>query len=67
MVDTNPDLERDKRIENAVRDVEEGSIICKATSKWDMSQSTVQDKCSGQTKGMRCSPPPSQQRQKKNN
>lgn len=34
MADANPDLERDKRIENAIKDVAEGSSIRKAAGKW---------------------------------
>lgn len=58
MADANPDLERDKRIENAIKDVAEGSSIRKAASKWGVPRSTVQDKCSGRTKRMRCGPLP---------
>ena len=47
MVDANPDLERDKRIENVIKDVEEGSRIRKAASKWGVPRSTMQDNCSG--------------------
>ena len=58
MAEANPDLERDKCIENAIKEVEEGSSIRKAASKWGVPRSTVQDKCSGRTKRMRCGPLP---------
>ena len=50
MANANPDLERDKRMENAIKAVEEGSSIRKAASKWGVPRSTVQDMCSGRTK-----------------
>ena len=58
MADAYPDLERDKRIENAIKDVAEGSSIRKAATKWGVPRSTLQDKCSGRTKRMRCGPLP---------
>ena len=51
-------MESEKCIKNAIKDVEEGSSIRKAASKWGVVWSTVQDKCSGRTKGMRCGPLP---------
>lgn len=41
MVDVNLDLERDKRIENAIKDVVEGSSIRKVVSKWGVFRSIV--------------------------
>lgn len=51
-------MERDKHIENAIKDAEEGLSIRKAASKCGVPQSTVQDKCSAQTKRVRCGPLP---------
>ena len=51
-------LERDKRNEYAIKDVEEGSSIRKAAGKWSVPRSTVQDKCSGWTKRLTCAPLP---------
>ena len=58
MANANPDLERDKHMENAIKAVEEGSSIRKAASKWGVPRSTVQDMCSGWRKRMRRGPLP---------
>lgn len=51
-------LERDKHIKNAIKDAKEGLSIQKAASKWGVPRCTVQDKCSAQTKRVRCGPLP---------
>lgn len=51
-------MDRNKCCENALKDVEQGLTIRKATAKWVVHRSTVQDKLNGQTEQMISRPRP---------